>query len=571
VVPAALSRLAAFVRRHRAALVAAAVIAAALCALYLPFVSNPLVFDDRGYFTGREFAEYASRPFGFRPRFPPAFSIASVHVVFGTVEAHRAVGLALHVGTTLALFWLLLVFGVGTLPAAIAAAFFGLHPVAVYAAGYLAQRATVMATLFAVLSLAFLARAFALERMRYIVAAAALYAVAVLSKEHAIPVAGLAPVVAWVVGRRSRFAVRATLLFLAASAAAAGFVFHEVREMLQAEVLGQAHGAEALQVGASPNGGGGAAEPWLVSAIGQAALFFRYLLLWLVPATSQMSIDVRVDLPAIGSPALATASIACYLAIGALGIYLASRRGRLALAGAGLLWLWMLYLLEFSVVRLQEPFVLYRSYLWAPGIAMAFGALVARVPARVLVVAGFAVGALLAWQAHDRLRTFESGIALWEDAARKLPVGPVAGGSRPLYQLGREYFYGGHADKAAEVVDRCMARYPRDLPCVMARASMLLASEQYQEALPYLGRAIALQPDAGVPRHHLGFALERLGCREQAMAQYELAVRLGYSVAAQRLKSLEKPGSGLVPPTRAGASQRIDCAQALAIAGGGRR
>lgn len=217
------------------------------------------------------------------------------------------------------------------------------------------------------------------------------------------------------------------------------------------------------------------------------------------------------------------------------------------MVGFGILWFWVLYLIEFSVARFQEPFVLYRSYLWAPGIAIAFAAALERLSPRMIAAGGLAVVLILGWQAHDRLRTFSSGLALWQDAVEKLPPSQIPGGARPLYQLGREYFYAGETEKARAVVDRCIAEYPGLHQCVFARAAMLLVEEQYEAALPYLSAAIELRPRDGVSRHHLGLALERLGCREQAKAQYELAAKFGFWGGVERLKSLSGTGEGVLP------------------------
>jgi tetratricopeptide (TPR) repeat protein len=561
--------------RHRLPLAAVLAVAAAVCALYVPFLSNPLVFDDRGYFTGREFALYATGPFGVRPRFPAAFSIAVVYVIYGTVEAQRIVGLALHVATCCALFWLIRVLQDAraesppsadrAVPsAALATAFFGLHPVAVYGAAYLAQRSIVMATLFGVLSVALFARGIVVQRYGYAVAAAAVYSVALMSKEHAAPLIAVAPVVGWAITRNRVFAIKYALIYVLLNIPALDFVYYQVWGTLQAELVGQAHEATSGELaGQAAAAIGGTHAQWLASALSQAALFFRYWLVWIVPATSWMAIDLRVDLPATWSPAVAMAASAGYLAVGALAAFLIVRRGRAAMIGIGLAWFWTLYLLEFAVVRFAEPFVLYRGYLWAPGIAILLAALVARLPPRVVTLASVVLAAVLAWQAHDRLRTFSSGLALWEDAVAKLPAAPIPGASRSLYELGREYFYQGQADKAGAVIERCMAQYPDEQRCVLARASMLLSSERYEEALPYLGRLIAAEPDAGAPRHHLGFALERLGCRDQARAQYELSLKLGYRVAGERLKSLDHPGTGIAPRSSVRRDKPFACAEAL--------
>ena len=107
------------------------------------------------------------------------------------------------------------------------------------------------------------------------------------------------------------------------------------------------------------------------------------------------------------------------------------------MAGFGLLYFWILYLLEFSVIRFQEPFVLYRSYLWAPGLAIVSRQALAG--CRCALRRGLRVAALLlSVQSWDRLRSMSSGLALWEDAASKLPAEPIPGGWRTLYGVGRE-------------------------------------------------------------------------------------------------------------------------------------
>jgi hypothetical protein len=68
--------------------------------------------------------------------------------------------------------------------------------------------------------------------------------------------------------------------------------------------------------------------------------------------------------------------------------------------------------------------------------------------------------------------------------------------------------------------------------------------------MPYLVRAIFLRPESGTARHHLGVALENLGCQEEAKEQYRLAIKLRFTGAAHRLSRLDSPGSGLLPPIK---------------------
>ena len=246
------------------------------------------------------------------------------------------------------------------------------------------------------------------------------------------------------------------------------------------------------------------------------------------------------------SPAIAIPAVVGFLAWGAGAAFLVLRRGPYALAGYGLLYFWLLFLVEFTTIRYQDPFVLYRSYLWAPGLALALTDLLQHLPRALLAVLLLVAAALLPWQAHDRLRSFSSGIALWEDAAAKVPVQPVPGGSRPLYMLGREYLLAERPADAARVVERCIAQYPQIADCHLARGSLHMAAEEHAAAIPHFVRAVVLQPRAGGPRHHLGWALENLGCVDQAKAQYRISADLGYVGGAYRLMALETPGKGLI-------------------------
>ncbi|HSF21123.1 MAG TPA: hypothetical protein VLA81_03710 [Burkholderiales bacterium] len=62
-------------------LVGIGLIAGLASALYLPFLANPPVFDDIGFFSGRLHSYYATHPFGLDLRLPPYFSLAIVQVI----------------------------------------------------------------------------------------------------------------------------------------------------------------------------------------------------------------------------------------------------------------------------------------------------------------------------------------------------------------------------------------------------------------------------------------------------------------------------------------------------------
>ncbi len=523
-------------------------LAAIACALYLPYLGNPPVFDDRIFFSGYRFSEYASAPLGKALRFPPYFSLAFVQVVFGSMEAHRVVSLILHIGCAWALYALIRAVQLSRLAAFAAAALFAVHPAAVYGAGYLTQRSIVLATLFSLLSLLLFVRGLRTGRYSDALAAAVLGALAVLSKEHAILLPGVAIALAVLAAPRLAFAARYAAVYVLAIAPAAVLAvlfsrgaIGEVIEPHFETVASQVSGGAALWSGPL-------SSPWLGSAVAQAGLFFKYLLVWLLPSTGNMSLDLRVDFGQYWAPAVALPAIFCFVASAVLATALVLRRGPLALPAFGFLYFWILFLVELAAVRFQEPFVLYRSYLWAPGLALLVAWAIERMPPRIAVAALVPALLVLGWEARDRLQTFSSGLELWEDVVAKLPAQPVAGGHRALYEVGREYLYAGRLQDALQVVERCNRDYPKTFDCFFARAAIQIELKQYKEALPSIAEAIALRPREGAARHHLGLILENVGCTDEALAQYRIAIKLGFRSAAQRIRRIETPGQGVLAP-----------------------
>ncbi|HYT46882.1 MAG TPA: tetratricopeptide repeat protein [Burkholderiales bacterium] len=535
-------------------------LAAMACALYLPYLGNPAVFDDRLFFSGLGFSRYASAPFGLGVRVPAYFSLAIVEVVFGRIEAHRVVSLVLHIACAWAVYALIRALSVRQACAFAGAALFAVHPVAVYGAGYLVQRSILLATLFGLLSLLLYCRGLRHGSYSDALAAAVLYSLAVLSKEHAVLLPAVAAALVPLAAQTRRFAMRYTALYFLACAPAAVLVV-----LLSTGVIGQAYEPYFDVVAAQVTNAYWSetlSSPWVGSVIAQAALFFKYAALWLVPITAGMSLDVRVDFTELWSPAIALPALFGFLAFGALAAYLLTKRVRVGIAAFGLWYVWILFFTEFATIRFQEPFVLYRSYLWAPGLAIAVAAALECLQPRVMLALLMPALAVLSWQANDRLQTFSSGLAVWEDAAAKLPPGAIPGGHRPLYEAGREYLYAGRVQDALQATERCMKLYPTTYDCFLARGALHIHLGQNETALPYVMKAIALRPGDGVARHHLGLILENLGCLDEAKAHYRDAVERHFPGAQHRLDRIESPGKGLLPPRQA-PPPRGDCSKLL--------
>jgi len=308
-------------------------------------------------------------------------------------------------------------------------------------------------------------------------------------------------------------------------------------------ILGGAYeaGASAIAAQVSAAAGVADAQPSLaLSAVTQAGLFFKYAALWLWPNPEGMSIDLRVDFAAGWTTGWIVAKVAAFAAWGAIGALLLLRRGAAGVAGFGMLFALLPYVVEFSAVRFQEPFVLYRSYLWGPGFAMLAVAGLGRLPRRGALVAGLLACAFLGHAAFDRLATFSSPLRLWQDAAQKLPESAVPWGSRTLSSLSREHLYAGDPAEALGVAERCMRQYPEDVQCVFGRGAIHLQMARYQDAETYLRQAIEMKPEEGLLYHRLGLALAGQDRMDEAKAAYRRAGELGYGGGKYELERLQR-------------------------------
>ena len=163
--------------------------------------------------------------------------------------------------------------------------------------------------------------------------------------------------------------------------------------------------------------------------------------------------------------------------------------------GFALLFPWILFLTEWSTVRIQEPFVLYRSYLWMPGLFFAlplvFGWLTFK---RAYIVPGL-VSLLLVPLALNRLDTFSSNIKLWDDA-EKLVRGRagVFGIERVYYNRGTELGKLKRYDEAVADFSKAIAIHPFDF-VYGNRATAYYFMGNYRQALRDYDSAIALDPD----------------------------------------------------------------------------
>lgn len=435
-------------------LYAAILVAAVLC-VYLPSLNNALIFDDLRLGDGSIFGEYGSL-LKFKQRMLSYGSFVWAQELLGEGWwKQRLINVLLHLGVVASLFALLnALVTTERFPAALSSqehfersrtaalrvgvALFALNPVAVYAVAYMAQRSIVMATLFSVLACWMFVRGLQTRRSVWFVGALLSYIVAVLSKEYAVITAALA-IPLYVHIRRpgwKQITAIAIAAFLAMAAAAALFwslYGHMIGRVFDAQSLAHVKQLEAIQPGIT-------AHIYPLSILSEASLFFAYGVLWVFPNVQWMSIDLRPEFPLSITSLLHLVGALSYLALLAASIWLVARQSnRWGLAATLLLFPLLWYFTEFATVWVQDPFVLYRSYLWAVALPGLAAIVLAHFKPRTIYFSGIALSLVFGVLALDRVTSLKDAGSAWADAAKKIdPYAPnnAVGRSRAFLNLG---------------------------------------------------------------------------------------------------------------------------------------
>ncbi len=480
---------------------AALVLLGAAVALYWGSLRYPLVFDDahnlRDPALRTIYAEAVSR-FGLR-----WFSDASfwwIYQLFGKdLLWQRLANVLLHAGVAALLYGFLSRLFRAVLDdprskwlALSGALLFLLHPVAVYGVAYLIERSIIMATLFSVLALWCVLEGVLSRSGGWYAAAAASYFLAVCSKEHAVMVPAVAAALLVLVRGLSFERARRMAWIFALFAVVGVMVI-----LKSSDRIGAAYEPFAADVFArlgAPRGDFDVALAYPFSMQNQATLFFRYLLTWLLPWPGWMSIDMRTAFPQqlVGWPH--STGFVAWLAYPAAAAWLILKRGRLGLLGFGLLYPWLFALTEVVTVRAQEPFVLYRSYLWMSGLPAIVPVIAAGLVPRWRVGVVAAACLVLVVAARERLDSFSSPLKLWDDAVSKNtdPQAPYV--ERAYIARGYIHFDAMRLEVARADFERALELNPRSPDAYVARGSLRLHDARLGEALEDMDRAIAIDP-----------------------------------------------------------------------------
>ncbi len=515
-----------------------AALAAAALALYGSFLRNPLVFDDYGIFS-HDHPEYFDAIFLFRPR---GLAYATFewtrHFVNEDLLWQRAGNLLLHVANAWLLFLLLRrLYGLVAVEgggregedvrlawlAFFGALLFVLHPAAVYGVAYLVQRTILMATMFALATLLLFLEGLVRGRQRLLLASALTYLLAGLAKEHAVMVPAAAFALMLLVRKPERRLWREVGLTFVLYAAAGAHLVYQVK---QGNVIGNTYEPNSVAMldvlGIAPR------YFYPLSVLTQSALFFKYLLLWLFPNPAWMAVDIRAEFADSFWRWPQAAGFAVFLLYGAAAAWLLLKRGRLGLLGFALLCPWLMFAVELSTVRVQEIFVIYRSYLWMPCLVAALPFLLQKLPLRLCIVLLAGITSLLVPAAWNRLTTFSDPALLWNDAMRLALEHPhPASLGRIYHNRGLAYLNRKQYDKAIEDFNRGLELLPQHTLLYNDRAVAYLETGRYMGALNDFDSAIWYDPNYYNPYLGRAQTYEALGNMEAAKKDYEISCELG--------------------------------------------
>jgi tetratricopeptide (TPR) repeat protein len=512
---------------------------AAVSILYIPFLSNPFVFDDMPFFVSGAATNYGSSWFHFDLRWFPYASLGWTAVYFSDAVPHlfHLGNAVLHIANVILLFYLLRRIICTTMPdkendatviwgAGLGALLFALHPVAVYAVGYVVQRSILMATFFGMLMYWSYLRGVVSGEKRWLILSIASYFLACFSKEHSalLPFA----LAALTMLLRHNYKLNAKTMWLTWS----GYALIFVLVVLRAKgVFGTPYESMAAKLFEQEGIVESTAMLHLLSIFTQAGLFFKYLFLWLLPNPAWMSVDMRepfIDSWLSWQGLLGTSFFVLY---GLFAIRWLFRGGIKGLWGFALLYPWILFLIEFSSIRVQEPFVLYRSYLWMPGLMLIVPLLLLKFPSRrsIVVISCFTLLMLpLAW---NRLWVFADNYRLWNDAALLLSQEDEPGADRIFFNRGQAESKVGRWTEAEKDFQRTVTLSPQLDLLRYEWGIALLNLGRYQEALAQFDVGITLAPERGKQYLGKGLALMRLHEAIPAQLQFKKACELGENSA----------------------------------------
>ena len=514
-------------------------------ALYAGFFASPPFFDDINFY--RHPGNTLLLSFQATPRWLPYWSMDMTWHYFGLDPTpYRITNLAIHMATVIVLYILLRqLLGLAnrghgiTFSAFAGSLLFSVHPVAVFACGYMIQRTVLMATLFSLLMFWAFLRGSLLQRPKWLYMSACFFVVAVYSKEHAVTAASVCLVfVVWL--WRSRIIILAPTFWITRHYIAVFCIYGCIMICVIASKFGllatpyePSISYLLVDLPFDPR------YAYPMSVFSQTGLFFKFLFLWAVPNTAWMSIDMREPIAAPTAVWPYILTLLAFTVYSIQGARLLWRGGRVGLWGIAILTPVLMFFTELSTVRIQEPFVLYRSYLWLPvTYGLAISGIFTLLSARVAWVILLIMTSSLAIISANQLHTFTQAQFIWDQAAQ-LTIGRknILGSDRIFHNRGQAYHDLGFSSNALQDYNTSIALAPNLPYSYNNRGALLLDLGKPREALADFNRSLSIKPS---PNSLLGrgLAYTAIGNITSAHQDFFNACTQGVSRACKILEQL---------------------------------
>lgn len=436
-----------------------------IAAIYYKSLNNPLVFDDIGLDYLSNVIKTHFPNLGWVSRVIAEWTFQQTYLFTTDIRWHRAFNVIAHMGSVVLLYAVIKNF-YNEKVALISAILFGLNPAAMFAVVYLIERTILLATMFGLLQIYLLQKAYShrsSDSIIFYLGAAIACICALNCKEHAAPLAILFPAMAILYSRR-----RYTIVGIIVTVIMAYFAMMNNRHFISEGSYYQLIVTKLCNYQVD----------WLHSAVTQAFLFFKYLWLWVNPLAVR-SIDMRE----VFSQSIHSYIIWVYAYFGLFltGVILLFRKKVIGLA---IVLTCSLFLVELQTVRIGEMFVLYRSYIYAIGYSIFFAPLlnVIKFDKSLALIASLAI-LFFGYNTFKDLDQFETPIATWQQAVNTISA--ECQGSRVYGNLGAELIGVGQNEEAYQVLQNSI-KYGMDYEGSVANlAAACKLTGRKDEAIKY--------------------------------------------------------------------------------------
>lgn len=496
--------------------------------LYAGSLDNPSVFDSTSIESQLTFDPHIEIKDTFKPRGLTYLSLKLIQKMNNSLWYQRLFNLVLHILNSLLLMSFLALFWNSQTKqkkpwtlSFFATLFFSLNPVAVYAVAYMIQRSILLATFFTLISAISFIKSAQTKKFFWHIACIFAFTCALYSKEHVI----LLPAVFYLMGlmlkpgafKFSKIDSRlVTVLILQIVVGAI--------VALQLKNIAFSAYEQHLRFIATPSSAASVEPSIMLHFINQCLLCFRYLFLWIFPYLPWMSIDTHLPFPQTLFLFPQILGFPLFLSFLILSLKNICSSGSTKFLGLGALSFLILFSLEFTVIRVSEPFVLYRSYLWIVFALVGFGFFLnVKLRPKHFVVLIYPI--ILFSISCERLHSFDSVIAVWQDAVNKLPEKPVPGAYRTYNSLGYALATQGQYSAAKPYVEKSLELSPKYPTANYNRAFIAQSEKNIDEAIRYYKIAIENQnfyPDA---HNNLGTLYLKKNNLEKAIYHFSAAVQ----------------------------------------------